>query len=246
MKLADFDASPTGNKPLALVVRHLRTALSSPATEWNQLQLDAARQACDEAEKLLDKELAPGADCEMHPKGTTEKLRRYDVAAKEINVRLAFMGWPAESFWNGGTAESPRWIADWRKEIALLNHARHETPVDEAKLERWRNDSTPWNQIPVEQRPQSSGLVYEGLLRMVPRVILPSVCDGREQDAFEDFAKKQGCNMSQHPIHWLFLNEVTAAVRTGWKGALEYVAQQTAPPQCAEALVSSSRDSLQP
>ena len=56
----------------------------------------------------------------------------------------------------------------------------------------------------------------------IARSNLPSVCDGKEQDAFEDFAIKQGMDMSQHPLHWLFLNGETRSAREGWRGALEY------------------------
>lgn len=55
-----------------------------------------------------------------------------------------------------------------------------------------------------------------------PRAI-PSVCDGKEQDEFEAWAQKEKYDMSQHPLHWLFLNERTYAARQGWKAALEYV-----------------------
>jgi hypothetical protein len=55
---------------------------------------------------------------------------------------------------------------------------------------------------------------------------LPTVCDGKEQDAFEAWAKGKGYDMSCHPLHWLFLNERTYAARNGWKGAIEYVNSQ--------------------
>lgn len=52
---------------------------------------------------------------------------------------------------------------------------------------------------------------------------LPSVCDGKEQDAFEKWAIAEKLNMALHPLHWLFLDPKTYAARQGWKGALEYV-----------------------
>ena len=45
----------------------------------------------------------------------------------------------------------------------------------------------------------------------------------REQDAFEEWAQSAGFDMSQHPLHWLFLNEETYAARQGWKEGLVYV-----------------------
>jgi hypothetical protein len=59
-----------------------------------------------------------------------------------------------------------------------------------------------------------------------PRAI-PSVCDGKEQDEFEAWAKNAKFDMEQHPLHWLFLNERTAAARRGWKAALRYVQHVT-------------------
>lgn len=52
---------------------------------------------------------------------------------------------------------------------------------------------------------------------------LPDVCDGKEQDAFEEWATKQGMNMQCHPMHWLFLDTKTISARQGWKAALKYV-----------------------
>lgn len=158
MKIKDLDNSPIGNKPLSLVIRFMRTALTSPAVAWNQLQRDAAAQACDEAETLLDKELSGTTDAEMHPVGTAERIKAMETALSAVNVRLCFMGWPAESFWNGGTAEKPHWIADWRKEIALMDRARHGTPLPLDKMERWQHDTTPHNRIPEAERPYHPGV----------------------------------------------------------------------------------------
>ncbi|CDY79431.1 hypothetical protein BGLT_02212 [Caballeronia glathei] len=55
-----------------------------------------------------------------------------------------------------------------------------------------------------------------------PRAI-PIVCDGKEQNEFEAWAQEANYDMSQHPLHWLFLNERTHAARQGWKAALRYV-----------------------
>lgn len=58
--------------------------------------------------------------------------------------------------------------------------------------------------------------------------VLPAVCDGIEQDAFETWAKSQHYNMDQHPLHWLFLNEKTNAARQGWKAGLEHSSNRAA------------------
>ncbi|MDC0657090.1 hypothetical protein N6L27_03675 [Leisingera sp. SS27] len=48
----------------------------------------------------------------------------------------------------------------------------------------------------------------------------PGTCDGIEQDAFEEWARGQGMNMNQHPLHYLFLDPVTNGARQAWKAGL--------------------------
>ncbi|MFU7027185.1 hypothetical protein ACM751_16235 [Pseudomonas aeruginosa] len=57
---------------------------------------------------------------------------------------------------------------------------------------------------------------------------VPDVCDGKEQDAFEEWARKEGLDTSCHPMHWLFLDAKTNSARQGWKAALRYVRSQLA------------------
>lgn len=57
---------------------------------------------------------------------------------------------------------------------------------------------------------------------------VPDVCDGKEQDAFEEWARKEGLDTSCHPMHWLFLDAKTNSARQGWKAALRYVRAQVA------------------
>ncbi|QIQ66754.1 hypothetical protein goodold_70 [Pseudomonas phage goodold] len=59
---------------------------------------------------------------------------------------------------------------------------------------------------------------------------VPDVCDGKEQDAFEEWARKEGLDTSCHPIHWLFLDAKTNSARNGWKAALRYVRAMLAAP----------------
>lgn len=56
---------------------------------------------------------------------------------------------------------------------------------------------------------------------------LPGVCDGKEQNAFEAWAKSQNYDMQQHPLHYLFLDNPTYHARDGWKAGLVYGAEQT-------------------
>lgn len=57
---------------------------------------------------------------------------------------------------------------------------------------------------------------------------LPSVCDGKEQYAFEEWAKSEGYEMEEHPLHYIFMDQRTAAARYGWKAALRYVEKVSA------------------
>ncbi len=54
----------------------------------------------------------------------------------------------------------------------------------------------------------------------------PATCDGHEQEAWEAWAKSERHDMSEHPLHYLFLNERTNAARQGWKAGLVYAVAQ--------------------
>ena len=54
---------------------------------------------------------------------------------------------------------------------------------------------------------------------------LPDTCDGKEQRAFEDWAKSRDMDMSEHPLHYLFLDKETAVARNAWRAAIEYTHQ---------------------
>ncbi|MCU9189546.1 hypothetical protein OE414_15395 [Pseudomonas aeruginosa] len=62
----------------------------------------------------------------------------------------------------------------------------------------------------------------------------PDVCDGKEQNAFEEWARKEGLDTSCHPMHWLFLDAKTNSARQGWKAALRYVRAHIAAPSQAQ------------
>lgn len=71
--------------------------------------------------------------------------------------------------------------------------------------------------------------VYSSPVSQAPHSV-PDVCDGKEQDAFEEWATKQGMNMQCHPMHWLFLDAKTNSARQGWKAALKYARNMIAAP----------------
>lgn len=54
----------------------------------------------------------------------------------------------------------------------------------------------------------------------------PATCDGLEQEAWESWARVQRFDMTEHPMHYLFLHERTDAARQGWKAGLVYAVEQ--------------------
>jgi len=66
-------------------------------------------------------------------------------------------------------------------------------------------------------------------------VLVPTPCDGKEQDAFEAWAKSQKYGMKTHPLHWLFLDRETYAARQGWSAAIRYVGTMLAAAPAAPA-----------
>ena len=63
------------------------------------------------------------------------------------------------------------------------------------------------------------------------KAALPDNCDGKEQYAFEAWAKSQGMNMSEHPLHYLFLDPKTDAARQGWSAAIRYCRARALQPE---------------
>lgn len=55
---------------------------------------------------------------------------------------------------------------------------------------------------------------------------LVSNCDGKEQEAFETWAKTKRYDMHEHPMHYLFLDPKTNAAREGWNEAIRYCRSQ--------------------
>ena len=48
-----------------------------------------------------------------------------------LKLRIVFIGWPGESYFNVGSDKYDWWVPDWRYELALIEHALHGTPVDQ-------------------------------------------------------------------------------------------------------------------
>lgn len=77
-------------------------------------------------------------------------------------------------------------------------------------------------------------------------VAWPTTCDGKEQEAWEAWAQTELYDMTQHPLHYLFLNERTYAARQGWKAGLLYAVEQmkaaspTPPTQAADSVLEDA------
>jgi hypothetical protein len=52
--------------------------------------------------------------------------------------------------------------------------------------------------------------------------VVPGVCDGKEQLAFEVYATRKGYDMAEHPLHYLFTNKTTNTARRAWAAAISY------------------------
>lgn len=68
-------------------------------------------------------------------------------------------------------------------------------------------------------------------------VLWPTTCDGKEQEAWETWAKSEHYDMAQHPLHYIFLNDRTFSARQGWRAGLLYAVEQmkAATPQHTQA-----------
>lgn len=60
------------------------------------------------------------------------------------------------------------------------------------------------------------------------REALPKRCDGIEQPAFEEWAAAQGFDMTEHPLHYLFLDAKTDAARQAWCAGIKHASDRIA------------------
>lgn len=75
-------------------------------------------------------------------------------------------------------------------------------------------------------------------------VLWPTTCDGKEQEAWETWAKSEHYDMAQHPLHYIFLNDRTFSARQGWRAGLLYAVEQmkAATPQPTQAQAVNQAD----
>ena len=70
---------------------------------------------------------------------------------------------------------------------------------------------------------------------------LPTISDGKEQDAFRAWATTQGLDTNWHSEQQLFLNPRATAAREGWKAAIVYCRKQALQSKVAENCRHASR-----
>ncbi len=57
----------------------------------------------------------------------------------------------------------------------------------------------------------------------VPDDVASAIQDNTAGDKFEEWAISNNYNMTQHPLHYLFLNPRTDGARQGWKAAINWL-----------------------
>lgn len=106
----------------------------------------------------------------------------------------------------------------------------------DAHWEGWRGNQCRRDTADVDAAKSWAAYVENGALAKViaaaPKVAsdtgagLPRRCDGKEQYAFEAWAREQRHDMTEHPLHYLFLDKATNAARQGWCAGLTYAVEQ--------------------
>lgn len=120
----------------------------------------------------------------LYESSLQDRLRAMAKALSEVGVRIAFIGWPAETHWRDGDGDRQRWVPDWGKEIGLITAARHGRLPHARQLQEPR-ETLPWNRIPEEYRP---GHMNEARLRL--HKLHLAYLDYKEDDGSGSFASK--------------------------------------------------------
>lgn len=131
------------------------------------------------------------------------RINALEDALKKIKLRIIFMSWPAESFWNTGSEAKPWYIPDWRYECQLIEHMLHNTAVTTPEKP---TDTIAWNQLPADQQ-------YRGTVKIPPLNEDVEWILGRPNFACHDIAnlhRRHGIDIKRKAeaeqafvIHWL-------------------------------------------
>ena len=94
------------------------------------------------------------------------RIKLLEKVLADVKIRIAYMGWPAESMWQ---TSQGKWVPDWRKECAWIEHALHGTPIDEAELASFVSTSA--NMIP--DNPTELPIEFAKMVSQIPRPTRP-------------------------------------------------------------------------
>ena len=166
-------------------------------------------------------------------------LQQFESPRAKILLRAFQEGWGAcrDAEYVGEEAEN-----DAFNRSATLNHCMaedqlHRPAASTQAPEQWIDDPHDIEQgmmlNPEWMRAQehAAQLAGQGKEPSPPTAVTgpiewPATCDGLEQEAWEAWARVQRFDMSEHPMHYLFLHERTDAARQGWKAGLVYAVEQ--------------------
>jgi hypothetical protein len=152
------------SQDLAQAEEVLDMELSPNVTQTQMMQAGQAINRPTPLQRIIRERYVAGAHLELTPEEVawlnlyeSALLERLDATLailQKMKVRVAFIDWPAEHFWNAGTEVSPRWVPDWRQETMMIEAALNGVPFGKAHFEKLQeNLPLPWNRIPEEHRP---------------------------------------------------------------------------------------------
>lgn len=102
---------------------------------WDFIDLAAAFPECHPDDRTWGHVLAYMPEHIPLPASVTSCRAYFGATAdtmisvlKRLKTRLAFIGWPAESYWE---VRPGVWVQDWRRESHMIDNALHGTPLNE-------------------------------------------------------------------------------------------------------------------
>ncbi len=129
----------------------------------------------------------------------------------------------------------------WVKDLADATFYARRVDAEAVHLD----DDAAWHVV-LRPLPDGGEAVHTGQLRdepvsssgsgrdeaALPEAVWPGTCDGVEQEAFEAWAKTRRFDMTEHPLHYLFMDPKTDAARDAWKAGLTHAVERmkAAPP----------------
>lgn len=197
---------------LARIIAALREDTAG-GTNATVTDLDMAADALQYLVRLGDGSYT--ADAEPAPVATPAPPTFLDLAQQFIDAGRAY--------WTAAVRERQPGAVQWIRHndtgaLALFTRGEYAT-----ELEDWITALVEAREAPTASRGA------QDKARAVTLTDIPASCDGLEQKAFQQYAQGKKLDMSEHPLHYLFLNTQTSTARDAWRAGLEYaVARMTA------------------